>query len=77
LGQRRTHRTGHHKAGHDEGVDDDGLVPVDDVSVGGWIAGRLDPFGGQVSSVAPRGFEAYASVHPAPAAHDAGSFSIG
>ncbi len=33
--------------------------------MGGWIAGRLGPFGSRVSSVAPRGFEAYARVlHP-------------
>jgi hypothetical protein len=39
---------------------------VKDPSVAGWIAPRLGPFGGQVGSVVPRGFPAYARVlHPA------------
>jgi len=33
-----------------------------DVERGDWIRDRLGPFGGQVSSVMPRGFEAYARV---------------
>src|SRR5665647_566241 len=38
---------------------------VKDPSVADWIAPRLGPFGGQVSSVVPRGFAAYARVrHP-------------
>jgi hypothetical protein len=38
---------------------------VKDPSVADWIAPRLGPFGGQVGSVAPRGFPAYARVlHP-------------
>jgi hypothetical protein len=42
-----------------------GLEPVTDMSVGAWIAPRLGPFGGWVSSVVPREFEAYARVlHP-------------
>jgi len=41
------------------------LTFVPDVSVGEWIAPRLGPFGGRVSSVVPAGFAAYARVlHP-------------
>lgn len=35
---------------------------VTDVSRGHWVRDRLGPFGGEVSSVMPRGFEAYARV---------------
>lgn len=46
-----------------------GLEPVDDVSVGDWIAPRLGPFAGRVSCVVPRGYDAYARVlHPVEAA---------
>lgn len=41
------------------------LVQVDDVSAGDWIAPRLAPFGTTLTSVVPRGFEAYARIfHP-------------
>lgn len=47
------------------------LRPVADVSVGAWIAPRLEPFGPGVGSIVPRGFEAYARVlHPPTAAND-------
>jgi hypothetical protein len=53
------------------GVSQIALEPVTDVTVGGWIAPRLGPFGGWVGSVAPRGYAAYARVlHPVPDAHD-------
>lgn len=35
-----------------------------DVAVADWIGPRLGPFGGWVGSVVPRGFQAYARVHP-------------
>lgn len=42
------------------------VKPIADVTAGDWIAPRLGPFGGQVGSVVPRGFTAYARVlHPA------------
>lgn len=42
-----------------------GFEPVADVTVGGWIAGRLRGPLGTVGSVVPRGFAAYARVlHP-------------
>lgn len=48
-----------------------------EVSVGGWIAPRLGPFGGWVGSVAPRGYAAYARVlHPVSDGHDADQRSI-
>jgi hypothetical protein len=51
--------------GHHCRVDQDGLRWRADVEVGAWIAPRLGPFGGRVSSVVPRGFAAYARVlHP-------------
>ena len=41
------------------------LHTVTDMSVTEWIAPRLGPFGGQVGSVVPHGFQAYARVlHP-------------
>ena len=43
---------------------------VKDPSVADWIAPRLGPFGGQISSVVPRGFPAYARVLHPPRDHD-------
>lgn len=40
--------------------------------------GAAGPFDGRVSSVAPRGFEAYARVlHPVPDAHDVDGPNVG
>ena len=50
----------------------EGLVPVADVGVGGWIAPRLCGFGGKVCAIVPTGFAAYARVlHPAVDEHGA------
>jgi hypothetical protein len=52
-------------------VDQCRVEHVADVSVGGWIAPRLGPFGGWVGSVAPRDYPEYARVlHPARDAQD-------
>lgn len=49
-------------------ADEARLTPVADVSVGSWIAPRLGPFGAQVGSVCPGGFDAYARLlHPVTA----------
>jgi hypothetical protein len=48
------------------------LRPVVEVSVGAWIAPRLEPFGAGVGAIVPRGYEAYARVlHPITGANDA------
>lgn len=48
------------------------LTPTPDVSVASWLAPRLGPFGRQVGSFVPHGFEAYARIlHPVPRGPDA------
>jgi hypothetical protein len=42
------------------------MTPSDEVEAADWIGGRLHPFGQDVASVVPTGFEAYARIfHPA------------
>jgi hypothetical protein len=47
-------------------VDWEALTPSDEIEAADWIGGRLHPFGQDVGSVVPTGFEAYARIfHPA------------